>query len=205
MGRLFIGGGRPTSIPFPGDTFLDSVFAFNFALSSPLTRRGTLLNYPDNGISYIDPLAAFSNHLFPIPPIFSKRLDFIFTEYRYFETLYMGYFGSEAFFIALGPYIGKSNYSLLISNGNTIISNVKDREKVVGGWSFLTGYNLGKHLEDPIFYNMYIFCEVSGDSTAFNEVKVQFYNSYNLLPRQLYARSTFFRFGLSREINLRAK
>ncbi|WP_241548009.1 LIC10647 family lipoprotein [Leptospira stimsonii] len=193
---------RIPGTPFEGYLKYLNYMAYGLTLTAPRTFRGNLLNFPDDGrvATNVSELAAYG--LYPLPDPFGRKSEYLYSDYQAYATIYLAFVEFQNWNLGAGVNIGFSVYDFDVLERNVRVSSSRNRVRMVTGLKLLYEYNIGRFLEDSIFYNTYLYFEVSTLSSAHDPIKQTIPTSAGGTVPDLYLTMDTYRIGVRKEIQL---
>lgn len=193
---------RIPGTPFEGYLKYLNYVAYGLTLTAPRTFRGNLLNFPDDGrvASSGTELAAYG--LYPLPDPFGRKSEYLYSDYQAYATIYLAFIEFQNWNFGAGFNVGFSVYDFDVLERNVRVSSTRNRVRMVTGVKLLYEYNIGRFLEDSIFYNTYLYFEVSTLSSAHDPIKQTIPTSTGGTVPDLYLTMDTYRIGVRKEIQL---
>ncbi len=180
-------------------------FAYKLSIESPRLFRGTLVNYPDPGLKVSDPFTAYILDKQGSNSILSQRIDYTYYDARGFAILYAGYFDNPNWFARFGLGAGLSSYSLQLVENFKVISDVRNRTRIIYNTSLIYGYKLGKFFDNSILEDTYLYAELTNEFLFSNPVTASVSTTIGTNADSLYLSMQYARIGLIKEIDVISK
>lgn len=171
-------------------------------LSYPRTYRGSLLNYPDDGRTSLNPGETLLYDLYPLPDAISRRTEFLYREFRASFTVFFPYFQGDGWYIATGWSIGQTRYDFDLLEGNTRLASVRGQWTPVYMASQTFAYDIGQHLDSDFWKDTYLFLELGTDLKTVHPIAFSLPRSNGLPADRLYASTSYARFGIRKSLYL---
>ncbi|WP_025182391.1 LIC10647 family lipoprotein [Leptospira kirschneri] len=152
---------RLPGFPFKGYFKFLNYFAYSFTLTSPRTFRGNLLNFPDDGRVYSNLTEQTLYGVYPLPEPFARKMEYLYIDYQAYTTLYLGFWELQNWNLGVGVNLGYSIYDFDVLENGFRVSSTRNQKRAIAGFKILYEYNIGRFLQDTIFYNLYLYLEVS--------------------------------------------
>ncbi|MBM9577763.1 hypothetical protein JWG45_11430 [Leptospira sp. 201903070] len=194
---------RIPGTPFEGYMKVLNYMAYGFTLTAPRTFRGNLLNFPDDGRVAANVLEHVVYGLYPLPDPFGRKAEYLYADYQAYATIYLAFLEFLNWNLGIGINVGFSIYDFDVLEKELRISSTRNRVRFVSGLRLLYEYNIGRFFEDSIFYNTYLYFEVSNLSTLERDpIKQTIPTSTGGAVPDLYLTMDTYRIGVRKEIQL---
>ncbi|MBM9500335.1 hypothetical protein JWG44_08750 [Leptospira sp. 201903071] len=194
---------RIPGTPFEGYLKVLNYMAYGFTLTAPRTFRGNLLNFPDDGRVATNVMEHLIYGLYPLPDPFGRKAEYLYADYQAYATIYLAFLEFLNWNLGIGINVGFSIYDFDVLEKELRISSTRNRARFVSGIRLLYEYNIGRFFEDSIFYNTYLYFEISNLSTLERDpIKQTIPTSTGGAVPDLYLTMDTYRIGVRKEIQL---
>ncbi|WP_061250005.1 LIC10647 family lipoprotein [Leptospira alstonii] len=208
---------RLPGFPFTGYLKFLNYVAYGFTITSPRTFRGNLLNFPDDGRAYSNLIEQTLYGVYPLPEPFARKAEYLYIDYQAYATLYLGFWELQNWNFGFGINLGYSIYDFDILERGLRVSTTRNQTRAIAGFKVLYEYNVGRFFEDTIFYNLYLYVELSsiGNNESSDRGDVFSIGNFGKTPitqtaptangegyHDLYLMMNTFRIGVRKEIQL---
>ncbi|AOP35881.1 hypothetical protein A0128_03590 [Leptospira tipperaryensis] len=193
---------RIPGTPFEGYLKYLNYVAYGLTLTAPRTFRGNLLNFPDDGRLATNLVEQVAYGLYPLPDPFGRKSEYLYSDYQAYATIYLLFLEFQNWNFGAGFNVGFSVYDFDVLEKNVRISSSRNRVRLVTGLKFLYEYNIGRFLEDSIFYNTYLYFEISRLTSESDPIKQTIPTSTGGTVPDLYLTMDTYRIGVRKEIQL---
>ncbi|ALO24751.1 LIC10647 family lipoprotein [Leptospira borgpetersenii] len=207
---------RLPGFPFTGYFKFLNYIAYGFTITSPRSFRGNLLNFPDDGRIYSNPIEQALYGLYPLSDPFARKAEYLYIDYQFYGTLYLGFLEFQNWNIGIGINLGYSIYDFDILERGFRVSTTRNQTRAIAGFKMLYEYNIGRFFEDTIFYNLYLYMELSSiGNREYSDRDIFTVGNFGKTPitqtmptsngegyHDLYLTMNTFRIGIRKEIQL---
>ncbi|KXZ28898.1 hypothetical protein AYB33_17675 [Leptospira santarosai] len=207
---------RLPGFPFTGYFKFLNYVAYGFTITFPRSFRGNLLNFPDDGRIHSNSVEQALYRLYPLPDPFARKMEYLYMDYQFYGTLYLGFLEFQNWNLGIGINLGYSVYDFDILERGFRVSTTRNQTRAIAGFKALYEYNIGRFFKDTIFYNLYLYVELSSignreyvDRDIFNIGNFGKTPLTQTIPtsngegyHDLYLTMNTFRIGIRKEIQL---
>ncbi|WP_032923240.1 LIC10647 family lipoprotein [Leptospira santarosai] len=207
---------RLPGFPFTGYFKFLNYVAYGFTITFPRSFRGNLLNFPDDGRIHSNSVEQALYRLYPLPDPFARKMEYLYMDYQFYGTLYLGFWELQNWNLGIGINLGYSVYDFDILERGFRVSTTRNQTRAMAGFKALYEYNIGRFFKDTIFYNLYLYVELSSignreyvDRDIFNIGNFGKTPLTQTIPtsngegyHDLYLTMNTFRIGIRKEIQL---
>ncbi|MDO6395730.1 hypothetical protein Q4554_16760 [Leptospira santarosai] len=207
---------RLPGFPFTGYFKFLNYVAYGFTITFPRSFRGNLLNFPDDGRIHSNSVEQALYRLYPLPDPFARKMEYLYMDYQFYGTLYLGFWELQNWNLGIGINLGYSVYDFDILERGFRVSTTRNQTRAIAGFKVLYEYNIGRFFKDTIFYNLYLYVELSSignreyvDRDIFNIGNFGKTPLTQTIPtsngegyHDLYLTMNTFRIGIRKEIQL---
>ncbi|MDI7187890.1 hypothetical protein QMM42_17085 [Leptospira santarosai] len=207
---------RLPGFPFTGYFKFLNYVAYGFTITFPRSFRGNLLNFPDDGRIHSNSVEQALYRLHPLSDPFARKMEYLYMDYQFYGTLYLGFWELQNWNLGIGINLGYSVYDFDILERGFRVSTTRNQTRAIAGFKVLYEYNIGRFFKDTIFYNLYLYVELSSignreyvDRDIFNIGNFGKTPLTQTIPtsngegyHDLYLTMNTFRIGIRKEIQL---
>ncbi|WP_061215819.1 LIC10647 family lipoprotein [Leptospira santarosai] len=207
---------RLPGFPFTGYFKFLNYVAYGFTVTFPRSFRGNLLNFPDDGRVHSNSIEQALYRLHPLSDPFARKMEYLYMDYQFYGTLYLGFLEFQNWNLGIGINLGYSVYDFDILERGFRVSTTRNQTRAIAGFKALYEYNIGRFFKDTIFYNLYLYVELSSignreyvDRDIFNIGNFGKTPLTQTIPtsngegyHDLYLTMNTFRIGIRKEIQL---
>ncbi|EMO70939.1 hypothetical protein LEP1GSC120_2331 [Leptospira santarosai str. 200702252] len=207
---------RLPGFPFTGYFKFLNYVAYGFTVTFPRSFRGNLLNFPDDGRVHSNSVEQALYRLHPLSDPFARKMEYLYMDYQFYGTLYLGFLEFQNWNLGIGINLGYSVYDFDILERGFRVSTTRNQTRAIAGFKALYEYNIGRFFKDTIFYNLYLYVELSSignreyvDRDIFNIGNFGKTPLTQTIPtsngegyHDLYLTMNTFRIGIRKEIQL---